>query len=119
MKVSLVLFNILICFFILLGILFFVFMMHEVYHVITMKGANGICLVSGKINDGIQSGDLFALTLFNSSKYENITEYTNARELSEKHVIVLECVLLMTIPLLIGFLIGKKKKNEKMSKLQQ
>jgi hypothetical protein len=59
---------------------------HEVFHVVTGKGANSICWDFGiRMNDTVQTGFLLWHTEFNVSAYDNLSEYHTWRQLNEKY----------------------------------
>lgn len=61
-------------------------MAHELFHVMTGKGANAICWDFGmKIEDEVQTGYLIWHTNFDVKAYDDINEYMTWREQSEKY----------------------------------
>lgn len=92
------------------GIFFIGVATHELYHVITMKGADSICFPTNlKINDSIQNGYLIAYTGFDMSKYDNVEEFNSLREYSEKYAGIIGNIASILVALVIGFLIGRSK----------
>jgi hypothetical protein len=105
LKIALIL---IILFFFILGIIFFVTILHEYYHVFTMKGATAICLPVGfNLNDELQQGNMIMYTQINTSKYDSLYEYEQIREVSEKSIGIIQWIIFLTLLLFIGILIGK------------
>ena len=96
-----------IVFFLLMGIIFSVVLVHEVFHVYHMKGASAICLSMGfDVEDDLQNGTILAFTKINTSEYNNLNEFDSIREMSEKIADVLTYLAMMLIVLIIGGSIG-------------
>ncbi len=90
-------------FFILLGVMFFSYFVHETFHVFHMKEAEGICFSLGaKMNDSLQEGYLFLYTQYNLSDFDNVETYTTLREQSEKIALVISDSLELIIGIMIG-----------------
>lgn len=89
------------------GIFFLSITAHELYHSITMKGAEAICFPTNlKISDSVQNGYLFAYTQFNFSEYGGVKEYDSIRETSEKYAGIIGNIFGILIALGVGYLAG-------------
>ncbi len=92
-------------FFILLGVMFFSYFVHETFHVFHMKEAEAICVSLGaKMNDSLQSGYLFLYTEYNLSDFDNIETYNTLREQSEKMALVISDSLELILGIAIGIM---------------
>ena len=96
-----------IVFFVILGLMFFSYIVHETIHVYQMKGAEAVCLAVGmQINDSLQSGYLIMFTEFNIDEYDNLEEYQTMREQSEKIVALLLDSLELISGMVLGWMLG-------------
>ncbi len=102
-------------FFIILGIMFFSYLVHETFHIFHMKGAEGICLAVGaKINDDTQKGYLLMYSQHDLSEYDNIEEYNTIREQSEKIAHIISESLEVILGLVVGILFTLIYLNKKL-----
>jgi len=101
----LIIFGLFILVFVILGVVFFSYLVHETFHVFHMKGAEGICLALGaKMNDSVEKGYLALYSQYDLSKYDNIEEYNTLREQSEKIAFIIGDSLEVILGLVFGII---------------